>query len=346
MVSSIKSNARTIITTVAEDLKAKNFSGRFNLGETMEKIRHWEIVKASSKEGSKQYAIKKVRRWGMRTKDKEALHREVEILGKLDHINVVKMYYFFPYEMFHYFIVLEYMEGGSLLDRVASKEYYSEEAVQSFCRTIIHTIECVHDQKVVHCDIKPESFLFAHPGDERSIKLRGFGAARSLDNGNVISPVRFDDELMAPEILEGKPHDTSVDMWNIGRVVHVFIAGCEPVFDGKKSEACKRKDRGNLSLANEGWKNISPEAKDFVSKLLEKDPATRITARDAMKDPWLRVEGTSLALNNLGENLKKIKLYGAIRKIRAAIRLVSDFTSVFRRRADAGFDGLRVPARL
>ena len=53
----------------------------------------------------------------------------------------------------------------------------------------------------------------------------------------------------------------SVDMWNIGRVMHVLIAGCEPVFDGKKSEACKRKDRGKLNLANEGWKNISPEAK-------------------------------------------------------------------------------------
>ena len=88
------------------------------------------------------------------------------------------------------------------------KECYSEETAQSFCRTIIDTIEYVHDQNIVHCDIKPESFLLAHPGDERSIKLRGFGAARSLDHGPVISPVRFDEELMAPEILEGKPHDT------------------------------------------------------------------------------------------------------------------------------------------
>ena len=46
---------------------------------------------------------------------------QVEILGKLDHINVVKIYHFFPYEIFHFFIVLEYLEGGKLLDRVVSK---------------------------------------------------------------------------------------------------------------------------------------------------------------------------------------------------------------------------------
>ncbi|CAN0259020.1 unnamed protein product [Ascophyllum nodosum] len=322
IINGLRSDASTI-TVVAEDFKAKNFSRCYKLGETVEKIRHWEIVKASSRQGLRQHAIKKVWRWGMRSEDKEALHREVEILGKLDHINVVKIYHFFPYEIFHFFIVLEYLEGGKLLDRVVSKECYSEETAQSFCRTIIDTIEYVHDQNIVHCDIKPESFLLAHPGDERSIKLRGFGAARSLDHGPVISPVRFDEELMAPEILEGKPHDTSVDMWNIGRVVHVLIAGCEPVFDGKESEACKRKDRGNLTLANDGWINTSPKAKDFVSKLLKKDPATRMTAEDAMEDPWLSVEGKSLASNNLGENLNKMILYGAIRKIRAAIRLIA-----------------------
>ena len=54
-----------------------DFSRCYKLGETVEKIRHWEIVKASSRQGLRQHAIKKVWRWGMRSEDKEALHREV-----------------------------------------------------------------------------------------------------------------------------------------------------------------------------------------------------------------------------------------------------------------------------
>ena len=79
---------------------------------------------------------------------------------------------------------------------------------QTLCLTIMHTIHHVHSKNVVHRDIKSGSFVFTNPGKKGSLKLTGFGAACSLDNGPVVTLVGCDEELVAPEILKMKPHGT------------------------------------------------------------------------------------------------------------------------------------------
>lgn len=78
---------------------------------------------------------------------------------------------------------------------------------RSLCVTMIRAIGYVHGQYIVHRDINPRSFMLAKPGDERSIRLTGFGAACSFQNGLVTTPV-YADAFPAPEILKGKPHDS------------------------------------------------------------------------------------------------------------------------------------------
>ena len=72
----------------------------------------------------------------------------------------------------------------------------------------MYAIDYVHSEKVVHRDIKSGSFVFANPGDKGSLKLTGFGAAYSLDDGLVVTPVGCGEELVAPEILKEQPHGT------------------------------------------------------------------------------------------------------------------------------------------
>ncbi|CAN0259139.1 unnamed protein product [Ascophyllum nodosum] len=320
------SNESSTGTIVAEDFEANYLFRRFDLKETIEHGGHWEMVKAVDKENeheSKLYAIKKFWRWGIRKEHKEALFQEVEILKRLDHEHVVTIYHWFPNEAFHFYVVLEHLGGEELLDRVVAKtqESYSEEEARALCRTIIKTIGYVHKEKVVHRDIKPSSFALARPGDEKSIRLTGFGVACFLeDDGLVTSPV-FDEETVAPEILEGKRHNTSVDMWNIGHVVHVLITGCEPVFDEETSGFFKRKKKWSLNLESESWKRTSQEAQDFVRRLLEKDPDNRMTSSEAIDHPWMHVARDDLASNDLGQNLRDFTLRNAKRKLKTAVRL-------------------------
>ncbi|CAM9919511.1 unnamed protein product [Ascophyllum nodosum] len=309
-------------TVVSETFELNDFYSHFTLGQTIEREEHWEMLKADPNNfpGSMTYTIKKVRRWSLRYNDqrKKALLREVDILKKLDHPLVVKIHHFFRNEPLHLFAVLEHLEGGELLEHVTRKERYSETEVRNLCRTIMYAIDYVHSEKVVHRDIKSGSFVFANPGDKGSLKLTGFGAAYSLDDGLVVTPVGCGEELVAPEILKEQPHGTSVDMWNIGCVVHLLIDGSQPVFERKKTETY-----GKLSLASENWKKTSPEVKDFVSSLLEKNPSTRMTAHQAINHRWLSMEGKSLDSNDLGQNLRQIMLYKAKRELRTALRKTS-----------------------
>ncbi|CAM9881985.1 unnamed protein product, partial [Ascophyllum nodosum] len=222
-------NNESNATEVSDDFEEDYFFDRFEIDTTIKRGGHWEMVKAIVKEHpTMSYAVKKVWRWGMSKEDEEALVQEVNILKSLDHDHVVRIYHFFPNEALHFYVVLEHLEGGDLLDHVLAKESYSEETVRRLCRIIVSAMDHVHTADVVHRDIKPGSFVLAKPDDERSVKLTDFGAACFLEADGLVPTKVCTDKLMAPEMLKRKRHGTSVDMWNIGHVVHILIVGVDP----------------------------------------------------------------------------------------------------------------------
>ena len=93
------------------------------------------------------------------------------------------------------------------LNTYLPQERYSEMEAWNLCLAIMYAIHHVHSKKVVHRDIKSGSFVFANPGEKGSLRLTGFGAACSLDDGLVVTPVGSG-ELVAPEILKEEPHGT------------------------------------------------------------------------------------------------------------------------------------------
>ncbi|CAN0241127.1 unnamed protein product, partial [Ascophyllum nodosum] len=216
-------------TEVSEDFERDYFFSRFELYTTIKRGGHWEMVKAIVKgHPTKSYAVKKFWRWGMRKEHEEALVQEVDILKGLDHDHVVRIFHFFPNEVMHFYVVLEHLEGKDLLNHFSAKKSYSEGTVRRLCRNIVSAIDHVHMAGVVHRDIKPESFVLAKSDDESSVKLTDFGAACFLEADSLVPTKVCTDKLMAPEMLKSKRHGTSVDMWNIGHVVHILIVGVDP----------------------------------------------------------------------------------------------------------------------
>ena len=94
---------------------------------------------------------------------------------------------------------------------------------------------------------------------------------------------------MAPEVLLGN-YTLKADMWSLGVVTYMLLCGAKPFWAHKKKRIVEKIMRAHVKMKEPNWKFISKEAKDFVMLLLQKDPAKRPTAEEAMAHAWLHNE--------------------------------------------------------
>lgn len=94
-------------------------------------------------------AIKVVSRTKLPLEDEEALRDEVDILKRLDHPHIVRLYDFFEEPNFFY-IALEHIEGGELFDRIVKKTFYNEKEARDLVFMLLNAIKYLHDQNIVH----------------------------------------------------------------------------------------------------------------------------------------------------------------------------------------------------
>jgi len=106
----------------------------------------------------------------------EAIQEEVQILTKLDHPNIVKYYETYIDEKYIY-LVMEYIGGGELFDKIASQknQVFSEEMARDYMRKLFGALHHMHSQGIVHRDIKPENIMLASNGE---LKLIDFGLSK------------------------------------------------------------------------------------------------------------------------------------------------------------------------
>jgi len=119
---------------------------------------------------------------------------------------------------------------------------------------------------------------------------------------------------VAPEVLRGE-YDKSCDIWSLGIILYIFLSGYPP-FDGDNNlEIFKNVMQQEISFKGEHWENISAEACDLISKMLEKDPKKRISASQCEDHPWFRMQKFS-APQQLDHNLvKKLRDFRAPKMI-------------------------------
>jgi calcium/calmodulin-dependent protein kinase I len=94
-------------------------------------------------------AVKIIRKENLLEVDDVALHQEVEILRSLSHPNIVQCLDFFEEDR-HYYVVLEYMSGGELFQRITKRKSYNEKDARDVVKTVLHAIKYCHDRNIVH----------------------------------------------------------------------------------------------------------------------------------------------------------------------------------------------------
>lgn len=239
-------------------------------------------------------AIKVIQKSLQDPKEMEYVLREMNIMMKVCHPNIVDTYDVFDTQSTLY-LAIEKMPGGELFDIVADKGHLSEQQASQVVREIIVGCEYLHSMDVVHCDIKPENILCKSADWPLVVKLCDFGLANIIDRSlaseeeddNTLTAMIGTPGYVAPEVIKREKYGSAVDMWACGVVLYVMLSGRMPFFGRNDVECLQRTARGTYSFPDREWKDISEDAKSLVKSLLQVSPDKRLTARAALQHRWL-----------------------------------------------------------
>ncbi|KAJ9703713.1 hypothetical protein PVL29_005135 [Vitis rotundifolia] len=296
---------------------AKDFDARYTIGKLLGHGQFGYTYVATDKANGDRVAVKRIEKNKMILPIAvEDVKREVKILEALTgHENVVQFHNAFEDDSYVY-IVMELCEGGELLDRILAKKdsRYSEKDAAKVVRQMLKVAAECHLHGLVHRDMKPENFLFKSTKEDSPLKATDFGLSDFIKPGKKFQDIVGSAYYVAPEVLRRKSGPES-DVWSIGVITYILLCGRRPFWDKTEDGIFKEVLKNKPDFRRKPWPTISNGAKDFVKKLLVKDPRARLTAAQALSHPWVREGGDASeipidisVLSNMREFVKYSRL--------------------------------------
>ncbi|KAE8702908.1 CBL-interacting serine/threonine-protein kinase 14 [Hibiscus syriacus] len=229
-------------------------------------------------------AIKAVnKRKVVRGKLMAQVKREIAIMRRLNHPNIVKLIEVLATTNRFYF-VMEYAKGGELFTTI-TRGRFSEDLCRRYFQQLILAIGFCHSRGVYHRDLKLENLLL----DEKcNLKVTDFGLgalSEHVRQDGLLHTLCGTPAYIAPEILARKGYDgAKVDVWACGIILFFLHSGYLPFTDSNTTMLYRKIFRGEFNFPK--W--TSPQLRRFISRLLDANPETRITIAAIMKDPWFK----------------------------------------------------------
>lgn len=262
---------------------------------------------------------------------------ELELLRFSDHPHLVR--FFEIYQDFgKYYFILEFCDGGDLTTRIMKEGAMSEEDARYIMFQALLAINHLHACGIVHRDIKADNYLFKTTEADSDMKLTDFGLSKYFQPGSKMHSMVGTPFYVAPEVVEKRGYNEKIDLWSIGVVFYMLVTAEFPFRGITNNQTFDRIKRGEYSMtASKQLMSMSQEGKALLKKLLERDPAIRVSAREALRDPWftrLNVERFNLGKNSLSkqllERLKSGKQLSRLAKeiIRLMVILYDDDSSL------------------
>ncbi|XP_039257436.2 calcium/calmodulin-dependent protein kinase type IV-like [Styela clava] len=275
------------------------------------------VHKCKQKGTGKAYAVKMI----PKSIEKKIVGAEVGILLTLKHPNIIKLKDIFETPE-HIYLILELVTGGELFDRIVERGYYSELDAAHVVRQALEAVAYIHDNNIVHRDLKPENLLYSDETDNAALMVADFGLSKINQNNLQLKTVCGTPGYVAPEVLLGKKYGSAVDMWAIGVITYILLCGYEPFYDERGDKAMFRKVlKGEFEFDSPNWDEISGNAKDLIRRLIVLEPSERLTARQALKHPW--VMGEAANYEHMETTVTRLKTFNAKRKLKAVFNVVA-----------------------
>ena len=230
----------------------------------------------------------------------------MDILKNTHHPNIIKFKEAYQ-DMKYYHIVTEYCSGGDLFDMIIKKQKFREDDAHciKLIRGLLGALRHLHDKEIAHRDIKPENLMFENDEGDAEIKLIDFGLSKHISADKKLCTRVGTPYYVATEVLSGY-YGIECDMWSIGILTYLLLAGYPPFFDEKDHLIFRKIRSAEVIFPEEDWSDISESAKDFIGRLIQKNPKNRMTVIEALDHPWVaNNEKKGVLCKNVLSKLKK-----------------------------------------
>ena len=213
----------------------------------------------------------------------DQINKEIEIMYKLDHPHIIKLYSHFE-DNEDFCLIMEYASNGQLYSLIKKNKKLNQIKAKQYMKEIISAIQYLHTRcpPIIHRDIKPENILIDHEG---RCKLADFGWS-NFDNGRKNRDTFCGTpEYLAPEMINQSGHDKSVDIWALGILLFEMLTGRIP-FNINED---KIQLYNSIKILKINWTDDFPRlAKDLVSKILCINPNERLSLEEILNHQWFR----------------------------------------------------------
>jgi len=295
-----------------EDSKRYPYQNDFHVGRDLGEGKFSVVKYAEHKKTGQPFAIKCIDR--VNTNPDELVHEAMLIQMVEDHPGIIKIKDVYEDTKFFY-LVMEYVAGGELFDRIVQQDSYSEKEAATVIRQITSIVQFVHSKNVVHRDLKPENLLYADKAGTE-LKLCDFGLADTIDDNELLTAIVGSTTYMAPEVAKGIGYDKSVDLYSIGVILYILLCGYPP-FEPEAGIV-------DLEFPAKEWGEITKSVKELITNLLSADPTRRPTATQLLQHTWIK--GEAVSTRKLTGTIKTIKKYQVAHKTGQTMRTKDPLT--------------------
>ncbi|KAE8211334.1 hypothetical protein CF319_g3257 [Tilletia indica] len=217
-------------------------------------------------------------------KEKANVTQELEILRRVHHPNVIRMYDMFTSKE-GVFIVTDLCKGGELFDSLVERVAYNEVDARYIMQQIFSGVKYLHSQHIVHRDLKPENILLREK-NSNDVVISDFGLSKVVTDDEAMLTACGSPQYVSPELLLGKGYTTATDIWSAGVISYCLLGGYTPFYGPDQPSLFQHIIGMRVEFEPAYWAEISDTAKDFILKCL--CPAeVRMTAEQALEHPWL-----------------------------------------------------------
>lgn len=292
------------------------FEAQYRLKQHLSKGSFGVVHVAEHVATGQEFAVKVIEVAKLSEKERLGVEREVSILNDCrDVINIVQLVDFFVSPQ-HFYVVQGYAEGGDVFERLAQRTSYTESLARTLAKNLLSAVDVLASRKLAHRDLKPENLLLRDVLDDSSIVVADFGFASYVPEGGLKTRCGTP-AFVGPEVLV--PHcryDERCDMWSVGCLLYMLIAGYPPFQDRNHKGLFKKVRGADFVFHDTYWRNVSIPAKQLITNLLTVDPRYRWTARQALdSSPWLLLDEALLKSHDLSASLGEIKKFHAKRTL-------------------------------
>ncbi|CAF1221343.1 unnamed protein product, partial [Didymodactylos carnosus] len=272
------------------EFEKDQYGNRISLGQGT----YGRVFKAEDTDSLMKYAVKEI---SMRYPGYvDVLQNEIKILSSLKHRHIVS-YYGTNIDRTKkppcFQIIMEYVDGGSLTKLISKFGHFNEKTIRNYTHQILEGLMYLHENRILHRDIKGANMLVNSRGE---LKIADFGTSKRLAglhlaNEDSVGTLNY----MSPDVVcvAPKGYGPEVDIWSVGCTVIEMATGKIPFH--KVANSCVLMLKlGTEKQPPEIPSHLSNEAKDFLNKCFEQNPAKRSSAKELLKHPFVRYKGRTL----------------------------------------------------